>query len=96
MKYALWDLVEETPNYLTGPEQAIFDLGGFGEASWTNGPVEQGADILGYVTGEFDSALLLVWNYREISQADALAFAQAINPNAFITEDGKIAAPIQE
>lgn len=95
MRYALWDLVEDSANYYTGPEQKVFDLGGVAEASWANGIVENGADILGYITGDFDSAELSHWNYREISQQEALEFCQAINPEAYLLPDGRITAPIE-
>jgi hypothetical protein len=96
MKYALWDLVEDSPNYLTGPESKIAELGGRAEASWTNGIVEQGADILGYVTGDFDAEELSHWNYREVDEAEALAFCKAIDPNAYLLPDGKITTTTQE
>lgn len=95
MKYALWDLVKDESNYLTGPEGKIIELDGTAEASWTNGIVENGADILGYVTGDFDAAELALWNYREITQLEALQFCQEIDPNAYLLEDGRIGSPIQ-
>lgn len=96
MRYALWDLVEDLPNYLTGPEARIVELGGQAESSWSNGFVEDGADILGYVSGDFDPAELSHWNYREITQEDALAFCQTINPEAYLLPDGKITAPVDQ
>lgn len=95
MRYALWNLKEDEPNYLTGPESKIVELGGAAEASWPNGRVEEGADILGYVIGNFDPAELLHWNYKEITQEEALAFCQAINPEAYLLPDGKITKPIE-
>lgn len=94
MRYALWDLKEDSPNYLTGPESKIIELGGSAEASWTNGIVEDGADILGYVTGNFDANELSHWNYREISEQEALDFCLAINPEAYILPNGKIGVPV--
>lgn len=94
MKYALWDLVEESANYLSGPESKIAELGGFAESSWSNGMVEDGADILGYITGDFDSTELSHWNYREITQQEALKFCQSINQDAYLLPNGKIAAPL--
>lgn len=96
MRYALWDLKADLPNYLTGPEQKIYELGGFAEASWTSGEPQDGADILGYVTGDFNLTELSHWDYREITQEEALAFCQTINPEAYLLPDGKITAPILE
>jgi hypothetical protein len=96
MKYALWNLdLTDTAN-ITGPESTIYNLGGNAEGSWTNGEVQLGSDILGYITGEFATDGLSAWNYREITQEEALEFAQSIDPQAYLTEDGRIAAPIQE
>lgn len=95
MKYALWSLKEDEPNYLTGPESKIVEMGGSAEASWTNGIVEHSADILGYVNGEFDVTELAHWDYKEISQEQALAFCQSINPEAYLLTDGRIAAPFE-
>lgn len=90
MRYALWNLKSEVGNYLSGPEQAIYEAGGRAETSWADGYVENGATILGYVTGDF-SLDLSSWNYREITQAEALAFCQAINSSASLLGDGRIA-----
>ena len=95
MKYAFWNLVEDEPNYLTGPEPKIVELGGSAEAAWSNGMVEDGADILGYVTGNYDPAELSHWNYQEATQEEALAFCQSINPEAYLLPDGKITIPTE-
>lgn len=89
MKYALWNLKLEDANYLSGPEQIIADNGGRAEGAWTDGNVENGATILGYVYGHFNIDLS-AWNYREINQIEALAFCQTINSNAFLLNDGRI------
>lgn len=96
MRYALWDLKEDVTNYLSGPEARIIELGGTAEASWANGMVENGADILGYVFGEFDINELAHWNYQEVTQEQALSFCLSINPDAYILANGKIAVPIEE
>lgn len=89
MRYAFWNLKNQDENYLIGPEKAIKDAGGSAKASWSDGQVENGATILGYVNGDFDLDLS-AWNYREVSQEEALTFAQAIDSNAFIGDDGQI------
>lgn len=96
MKYAIWNLVVDAPNYLTGPESRIAELGGSAEAAWSNGEPEDDADILGYVYGDFDANEMSHWNYRELTQEEALDFCKTINAQAYLLEDGKIAAPIQE
>lgn len=60
-----------------------------------NPTVEEGT-ILGYLTGDVDVALLSDWNVVKLTQEEALEFAQAINPEAFLLEDGTISAPIEE
>lgn len=95
MKYAIWNLIEDTPNYLTGPEAKIVELGGSAHPTWANGAIEKGADILAYVEGNFDTDELAHWNYREITQEEALAFFQAINPEAYLLPDGKITTPME-
>lgn len=93
MKYAIWKLNFTNPEYGTGPESLIAELGGYAEGGWVSGQAELGGDILGYVTGEFASEELSKWDYREVTQVEALEFAQAINADAFLTEDGYIGYP---
>lgn len=89
MRYALWNLKQEIDNYLSGPEQIIADNGGRAEGIWTDGNVEEGATILGYVFGDFNIDLS-AWNYREIDVAEAMAFCQEIEPSASLINDGRI------
>jgi hypothetical protein len=96
MKYATWKLNFTDPNYGTGPEQIIAALGFSAEGGWVEGQVEDNGTILGYVTGEPDAAQLAAWNFAYKSEAEALAFCQAINLEAFITEDGRIGAPMKD
>lgn len=95
MKYAIWNLKVEDDGYLTGPEGLISQAGGRAEAAWADGKIEEGGNILGYVSGDF-TLDLTQWNYREISAIEALAFAQAITDTAFIREDGIISSGIVE
>jgi hypothetical protein len=91
MRYIVWHLTWPTAEYGYGPEQTAADNGAHLEASmWVNPTVEAGT-ILGYLTGELDLALLAAWNVTELTQADALAFAAAIDPNAYLSDDGRIA-----
>lgn len=95
MNYATWKLNFTDPNYGTGPEEAIANLGFGAEGAWSNGQVETGATILGYVTEPVDESELTTWEVRNISEAEALAFCQAIDPEAYLLPDGRITAPIE-
>jgi hypothetical protein len=96
MNYATWKLNFTDPKYGTGPEDKIAELGFGAEASWVAGVVENGGTILGYVTEPQDESELATWEFRNISQAEALAFCLAINPLAYLLPNGRIAAPAGE
>ena len=96
MNYATWKLDFTDPNYGTGPEEKISELGFSAEGSWVAGQVETGGTILGYVTEPQDESELTAWQFQNISQAEAVAFCQAIVPTAFLLPDGKISAPLVE
>jgi hypothetical protein len=96
MKYATWKLNFTDPNYGTGPEDKIAELGFGAEGSWADGPVESGATILGYLTEPQDESELTTWDFSNITEAEALAFCQAINPEAYLLPDGRITVPIEE
>jgi hypothetical protein len=95
MRYALWNLAISDANYQTGPEDAINLAGGQVEPSWSNGSTEKNADILGYIVKDF-SADLSAWNFREITQQEALDFCLSIDPKAYLMPDGKIGVLEQE
>lgn len=96
MNYATWKLNFTDPNYGTGPEDAIVALGFTAEGAWVDGQVEDDATILGYVSEAQNESALAAWDFTNISQEDALAFCLAINPEAFLLEDGRIGAPMNE
>ena len=96
MNYATWKLNFTNPNYGTGPESKIEELGGVAEGAWSDGIPEEGGLILGYVDGPQDEIELHIWNFTNITQEDALDFCLSINPEAFLMEDGRITAPIEE
>ena len=96
MRYAFWNLIEESANYFVGPESKIIELGGSAEGAWSDNSVASLGKILGYVSGNFDTAGLSGWNYEETTQAVALEFCQSINPEAYVMENGRITAPIEE
>jgi hypothetical protein len=96
MNYATWKLNFTDPNYGTGPEAKIVELGFSAEASWVSGEVENGGTILGYLTQPVDESELTIWNVKNISQAEALDFCLAINPQAYLLSDGRITAPVED
>ena len=93
MNYATWKLNFTDPNYGTGPEDRIAELGFGAEAAWALGESENGGTILGYVTEPVDESQLTTWEVANITEAEALAFCQAINSEAFVAEDGRISTP---
>jgi len=88
MKYATWNLTFDADGYGTGPEESIVSQGFTAYAAWSNGEVADGATIMGYFTGEPQN--LEPWNFLEISQQEAIEFAQAIDSTAYPLEDGQI------
>jgi hypothetical protein len=96
MNYATWKLDFTNPKYGTGPEDKIAELGFGAESAWVAGEVENGGTVLGYVTEPQDESELTAWQFRNITQSEALEFCLAINSQAYLLDDGKIAAPIQD
>jgi hypothetical protein len=95
LNYATWKLNFANPDYGTGPEDTIADLGFGAEGAWAAGEVENGGIILGYVTEALDETQLTTWQVTNITQAQALDFCLAINPNAYLLADGRITAPLE-
>ena len=96
MNYATWKLDFTDPKYGTGPEDRIAELGFGAEGAWVAGEVQNGGTILGYLTEAQDESELTTWDFTNITQAEALAFCQAINSEAYLLPDGRITAPIEE
>jgi hypothetical protein len=96
MNYATWKLNFTNPNYGTGPEDRIAELGYGAEGAWVNGQAEDGATILGYVTEAQDESELTTWNFKNITGAEAFDFCLTVNPKAYLLDDGRISAPIEE
>jgi hypothetical protein len=95
VNYATWKLNFTNPNYGTGPEDKIGELGFGAEGAWASGQVEEGGTILGYVTEELDPAELTEWQFTNLTEAEALAFAKAIDSTATVLEDGRIAGAVE-
>lgn len=93
MNYATWKLNFETPEYGTGPEDAIIATGNTAQGAWSNGEVTDGGTILGYVGAPVNESTLTEWDVKNITEAEALEFCQAINADAYLQEDGRIAVP---
>lgn len=93
MNYAIWKLNFVNPEYGTGPEDKIAELGGWAEGAWVDGLAEEGALILGYVSATQDEVELEAWDFQNVNEADALDFCQSINPEAYVAEGGKISIP---
>ena len=96
MKYATWKLNFDNPDYGTGPEEKIAELGAKAEAGWAEGAVESGSTILGYVTGEVDAADLSDWSFEFLTEAQALAFCNFLNADAYLLDDGRIGLPYED
>jgi hypothetical protein len=96
VNYATWKLKFDDPKYGTGPEGKIAELGFGAEGAWVAGVIENGGTILGYVTEPQDESELTAWDFRNISQVDALDFCLDLNPAAYLLPDGRITAPIEE
>jgi len=94
VKYATWILDFTDPKYGTGPEQDIVNQGGTAEGGIAKGDITNGAEILGYFTGE--PVDLEAWNFTELTEAEALAFVTAIDSTAYVAEDGKIQVELVE
>ena len=94
MKYATWILDFTNPEYGTGPEQEIVNQNGTAEGAIANGDITDGAEILGYFTGEPTG--LEAWNFTELTQEEALAFVTAIDSTAYVADDGKIQVKLVE
>lgn len=95
MKYATWKLNFSDSKYGTGPEDKIAELGFGAEAAWISGESDT-ATILGYITEPVDESELTTWEVKNITQQEALDFCLAINPEAYLLDDGRIAAPVQD
>jgi hypothetical protein len=95
IRYLLWRLNWDDPRYGTGPEDAIAQQGARAEASAFASPSVTTGDILGYwTTGSLDLSKLSKWQVRELTQAEALAFARTVAPDAYLLPNGVIGVPM--
>jgi len=86
MKYASWT-IDRTDG--STPEPTIRDRGG--EAS--GGFMKDADTVVGYVWTDVDLTGLEKWNFSTMTDVQALAIAQGLNPECFLADDGTIQAP---
>ena len=89
MKYATWTI--DRSNGST-PETTISENGG----TASGGLMLDGETILGYVSDNATTIGLTAWNFTIKTAEQALALAQARNPECFFGDDGTIQAPGRE
>ena len=89
MKYATWTI--KRPEGST-PEPTIREAGGT-----ASGALMLDADtVLGYMSDDATTTGLSEWNVTVKTQQEALALAQALNPECFLADDGTIQAPTSD
>lgn len=87
MRYYTWQLIwTDDDRYGDGPEATAYSNGTKLEASM----FEHANSYLGYSDSDVDTAALSAWNVNELTQAEALAFAQTIRPDAYLEDNGVI------
>ena len=97
MRYLTWKLNWADPKHGTGPQGAISEQGARADASMFANPDVETGTILGYLAeGDIDLSVLTSWQVAEVTQAEALAFAQVIDSEAYLLPDGVITVPMPE
>ena len=86
MKYATWSI--KRPEGST-PEPTIREAGG----TASGGLMLNSDMVLGYMSDDSTTTGLTEWNVTLKTQQEALALAQAVNPECFLADDGTIQAP---
>lgn len=94
MNYATWKLNFANPEYGTGPESKIAELGLTAEGAWVSGNLEDGGTVLGYVSSAVDESELTAWEVTNITEQQAIEFCLAINSEAYLLPDGRITQAI--
>ncbi len=89
MKYATWTI--KRPEGTT-PEPTIREAGG----TASGGMMIDGDTVLGYMSDYATLTGLNEWNVIVKTQQEALALAQAVNPECFLADDGTIQAPLPD
>ena len=86
MIYLKWKLSEDGVSG-TGPEETIADRGGHAEAGWA---VDGDGYRIGYLSESVDLTGLETWDVNEVTEAEALAFCQALWSDAEVMDSGHI------
>lgn len=86
MKYATWTISRPEG---TTPEPTIREAGG----TASGGLMVDTDTVLGYMSDDATTTGLSEWNLTVKTQQEALALAQAKNPECFLADDGTIQAP---
>ena len=86
MKYATWTISQPDG---TTPEPTIREAGG----TASGGLMLDINTVLGYMSDNATTTGLSEWNVTVKTQQEALALAQALNPECFLADDGTIQAP---
>lgn len=89
MKYATWTI--KRPEGTT-PEPTIRKAGG----TASGGLMLNTETVLGYMSDDATTTGLSEWNVTVKTQSEALALAQSVNSQCFLTSDGTIQAPKSE
>ena len=89
MKYATWTIKQ--PEGST-PEPKIRETGGTASGAL----MLSDNIVLGYLSDDLNTGELTEWNVAVKTQQEALASAQAINPECFLADDGTIQAPTSD
>ena len=88
MTYLKWKLSDGV--WGTGPEETIAARGGHAEASWA---VDAGGYRIGYLIQTAALTGLETWDVTTVTEAEALAFCQALWADAEVLDDGRISSP---
>lgn len=97
MKYAKWKLTwQGEPSYGYGPDPIVVGRGDSIEGAFFEGDGDPHNFIYGYLNDGFDFTGLEAWQITEVTQAEILEKAQELNPECYIDDNGKVAAPQPE
>ena len=89
MKYATWTIDRSDGST---PEPTIREAGG----TASGGMMLDVDTVLGYMSDDATITGLSEWNVTVKTQQEALALAQAVNPECFLADDGTIQAPLPD
>ena len=92
MIYAKWKLdFSGDPNHGVGADPIVVGRGDSIEGAFFVGASNDW--IYGYLNDGFDYTGLEAWQITEVTQVEILEKAQELNPECYIDDNGKVAAP---